>query len=92
MPRVSMAMNDVHGREAVMQKSRRALTRTVAWGLVGGLVLLLSGDRGARTDDDHGTDPLDILNLQIRANAIIVVDSSGSMGETAGHPGRRPGR
>ena len=84
MPRVSMAMNDVHGREAVMQKSRRALTRTVAWGLVGGLVLLLSGDRGVRTDDDHGTDPLDILNLQIRANAIIVLDSSGSMGETIG--------
>lgn len=79
----SLAKNDVTG-EAAMHRSRPTLTRTLAWGLVGGLVLLLSGDRGARTDDDHGTDPLDILNLQVRANAIIVVDSSGSMGETVG--------
>ena len=80
----SVETNDVTGEKAAMQKSRRSLTRTLGWGLLGGFVLLLSGDRGARTSNHQGQDPLDVLNLQVRANAIIVVDSSGSMGESLG--------
>jgi hypothetical protein len=80
----SMETNDVTGEKAAMQKSRRSMTRALGWGLLGGVVLLLSGDRGARTSGHQGQDPLDVLNLQVRANAIIVVDTSGSMGESLG--------
>jgi len=68
-----------------MSRTRRAsLGRTGLLGLLGALILLISGDRGAFTapGPDIGIDPLEILNLQIRANAIVVLDSSGSMGET----------
>src|SRR5947207_14124201 len=56
---------------------RRALTL----GLGAGLVRLLAGDRGARATVPAGIDPLEVLNLQVRANALIVLDSSGSMRE-----------
>jgi hypothetical protein len=69
---------------AQARRPRRTWTRHLAWGLAVGIALVLSGDRGARTSNHQGTDPLDILNLQVRANAIVVVDSSGSMGETLG--------
>lgn len=77
-------MNDVTGENAVMQNKRRSWTRILAWGLLGGLALLVGGDRSARTAGGTGQDPLDVLNLQVRANAIIVVDSSGSMSEALG--------
>jgi hypothetical protein len=76
--------DDVTGENAAMQNTRRSWTRTLAWGLLGGIALLVVGDRGARTAGGTGQDPLDVLNLQVRANAIIVVDSSGSMSEALG--------
>jgi hypothetical protein len=64
---------------------RKFLARVGALGLLSGLVLLTGGDRGAWTaPPGTGIDPLEILNLQIRANAIVVLDSSGSMGQSLG--------
>ena len=72
-----------------MSRTRWAgLNRAGLLGLLGALILMVSGDRGAYTAPgiDIGVDPLEILNLQIRANAILVLDSSGSMAETLGNP------
>jgi hypothetical protein len=49
--------------------------------LLGGLVLALTGDRGVYTAVPGGIDPLEVLNLAVRPNALIVLDSSGSMRE-----------
>jgi hypothetical protein len=68
-----------------MSRSRRGgLVRAGLLGILGALVLLVGSDRRAQTAPgvDVGIDPLEILNLQIRANALIVLDSSGSMGQT----------
>lgn len=46
--------------------------------------LSLNGDHSvwSASPGNSGVDPLEILNLSIRPNAILVLDSSGSMGET----------
>ncbi|MBN2371082.1 MAG: hypothetical protein JXO72_11415, partial [Vicinamibacteria bacterium] len=46
-------------------------------------VMMLAGDRGAHTapPPGAGVDPLAILDLQVRPNAIVVFDTSGSMNE-----------
>jgi hypothetical protein len=70
-----------------MSRTRWAsLNRAGLLGLLSALILVVSGDRGAYTAPgiDIGIDPLEILNLQIRANAILVLDSSGSMAESPG--------
>jgi hypothetical protein len=64
-----------------LASARSHWRRAVTFGLGAGLVFLLAGDRGARTAVPSGIDPLEVLNLQVRANAIIVLDSSGSMRE-----------
>jgi hypothetical protein len=68
-----------------MSESRRSFMtgwqRAGLAGLASALVLLLSGDRG-RTATSSGIDPLEILKLQVRPNVFVVLDSSGSMGET----------
>ncbi len=53
------------------------------------LGLVASGDRSvwSASGGNLGIDPLEILNLAVRANAIFVLDSSGSMGETAAGTG-----
>jgi len=64
----------------VVSRTRRGL----AWGLAAGVVLLMAGDHAmTATAANSGTDPFEILDLQIRPNAIIVLDSSGSMREEA---------
>jgi hypothetical protein len=55
--------------------------RAATVGLAAGLVFLLAGDHGARSAPPAGIDPLEVLNLQVRANAFLVLDSSGSMRE-----------
>ena len=47
-------------------------------------LLASSGDRSvfSASGGNAGVDPLEILNLAVRPNAIFVLDSSGSMGET----------
>lgn len=65
-------------REALSSTRRSPWGRTASLGLVAALTFLLSGDRG-RAAANGGVDPLEILNLQVRPNAIVVLDSSGSM-------------
>jgi hypothetical protein len=65
-----------------MFSARRFSTfRLASAALLGGLVLTLAGDRGVYTATPTGIDPLEVLNLTVRANAIVVLDSSGSMRE-----------
>ncbi len=61
-----------------------AWRRAATAGVVAGLVFLLAGDRGANTAVPAGIDPLEVLNLQVRANAIVVLDSSATMSQTIG--------
>lgn len=65
-------------REALSSTRRSSWVRTASLGLVATLTFVLNGDRG-RAAASGGIDPLEILNLQVRPNAIIVLDSSGSM-------------
>ena len=58
-----------------------ALSRSSLPLLAGGLLLALLGDRGVLTATSRGIDPLEILNLQVKPNVIVVLDSSGSMSE-----------
>src|SRR4051794_15897946 len=55
-----------------------------------GLLLAVMGDRGSATAT-RGIDPLDVLDLQVKPNVIVVLDSSGSMQETTGGTGTSSG-
>ena len=57
------------------------LRKVVFAGVAGALALVSLGDRALTQTPPDGSDPLEVLNLQVRANAIIVLDSSGSMRE-----------
>jgi hypothetical protein len=72
------------------QKEGRAMTRRgfalgrplAAFAAVAALALGLSGDRTSAAGVPapiNGTDPLEVLELKVRPNVIIVLDSSGSM-------------
>src|SRR5271169_2824724 len=60
---------------------RRTLRRWASLASLIGVLFLLSGDRAATQAAAGGIDPLQVLQLQIRPNAIILLDSSGSMHE-----------
>jgi hypothetical protein len=49
--------------------------------LAGALLFVLAGDRGI-TATAQGIDPLEVLNLQIKPNVIVALDTSGSMEDT----------
>lgn len=68
------------------QRMNRYAVRAAALGLL----LLAVGDHGA-TVSSRGIDPLEILNLQIKPNVLVVLDSSGSMQETTGGTGTGTG-
>jgi hypothetical protein len=57
------------------------LGRAAALVLAGALLFVLAGDRGI-TASYQGIDPLEILNLQVKPNVIIALDTSGSMEDT----------
>ena len=77
------------GNAVLEKRNRHMRMRMDGWrriavaGVVGAVALVALGDRGQTQVAPQGQDPLEILNLQVRANAIIVLDSSGSMGEDA---------
>lgn len=78
---------EVKESQAVMSEPRRGSywsgwSRTAFSGAAIGLTLLLSSS-SARMATSTGIDPLEILNLQVRPNILLVLDSSGSMGEGA---------
>ena len=56
--------------------------RRPAAAVLSALVFVITGDRGAFTAVPGGIDPLEVLNLLVRANALVVLDSSGSMRES----------
>ena len=60
----------------------RSASRVAAMGLALVLAVLLAGDRGragAVPAAIYGQDPLEVLELKVRPNIIVVLDSSGSM-------------
>ena len=61
-------------------RRRRLLSRALALVAAAGLLGLLTGD-GRAVAFIQGIDPLDVLNLKVRPNVILVLDSSGSMTE-----------
>jgi hypothetical protein len=71
-------------KEMVMSGVVSRVRRGLLWGLAAGVVLLMMGDHAQTASAaNSGIDPYEILDLQIRPNAIIVLDSSGSMREEA---------
>jgi hypothetical protein len=61
-------------------RRRSSWFRPLGWGLVVGLLFLSAGDRGATAPPPGvGIDPFDVLDLQIKNNVLIVLDTSGSM-------------
>ena len=63
-------------------KNPSSRTRLLGLALALVLISLIAGDRTrAQTAFDVGIDPLSVLDLQVKANAVVVLDSSGSMRE-----------
>jgi hypothetical protein len=65
-------------------KSRFSVKRAAGVLLSAGFLFVLVGDRGM-TATPLGIDPLEVLNLQIKPNVIIVLDTSGSMNDSVGN-------
>jgi len=62
----------------VVSRMRRGL----GWGLAAGVVLLMAGDHAqTATVANTAIDPFEILDLQVKPNVVILLDSSGSMRE-----------
>ena len=70
------------GNGMTTRMKRQKWSRWAGLGLAGALLLVLSGDGIGAGVSAHGIDPLDVLDLQVKPNVIIVLDSSGSMQET----------
>ena len=65
---------------------RRSASRVAAMGLALVLAALLAGDRGRAGTVPaavYGQDPLEVLELKVRPNIIVVLDTSGSMTNNA---------
>jgi hypothetical protein len=69
-------------KEMVMSGVVSRMRGGLLWGLAAGIVLLMAGDHAQTASPANSAiDPYEILDLQVRPNAIIVLDSSGSMRE-----------
>jgi hypothetical protein len=80
-----LAMDATKESRTVMTETHRrhywsGWSRAAYSGVAIGLTLLLSSS-SARLATSSGIDPLEILQLQVRPNIMLVLDSSGSMGE-----------
>ena len=65
----------------MMRTSRSKRAWVIALGV--GALAVLVGDRPVRAlPPNVGIDPLEVLDLQIKPNVLIILDSSGSMTET----------
>src|SRR5512137_1384635 len=72
------------GKEGMVMSSHgdKAGTRLAAWGAALVLALALAGDFGRAATVPatvYGQDPLEVLELKVRPNVMIVLDTSGSM-------------
>src|SRR5262249_10401499 len=90
---VTSGIEPLGGRQAMNR--RLTLRRGGLFALATGLLFLIAGDRGV-TQVPSGIDPLEVLNLQIKPNVAIFLDTSGSMTETpygngtlGDHPGSK---
>src|SRR5262249_30032885 len=90
---VTSGIEPLGGRQAMNR--RLTLRRGGLFALAAGLLFLIAGDRGV-TQVPSGIDPLEVLNLQIKPNVAIFLDTSGSMTETpygngtlGDHPGSK---
>jgi hypothetical protein len=70
------------GRLRITWRTLAVLSAAVA-------LFALAGDGGVRsaTSAHTGADPLDLLNLQAKANAFLILDTSGSMGDAMASTG-----
>ena len=68
----------IHGRKA----SRLFRVATILG--VSGILLVMMGDSPFAATSARGIDPLQVLDLSVKPNVIIVLDSSGSMQATVG--------
>jgi hypothetical protein len=76
---VTMARNS-RSADHDTRRGRLSGGKVLAYGFIAAAVFLATGDRGS-TAPPPGIDPLQLLDLQVRPNAIVVLDSSGSMRE-----------
>jgi hypothetical protein len=79
---LAAAGTELEHRSTVMTTNTRSTPTRMAWALAAlGLLAVLAGDRGI-TAAARGIDPLQVLDLEVKPNVIVVLDSSGSMRET----------
>jgi len=89
-----MAMQPLALETGIRDGAGRGLTRwlrrpAIALGVVA-LALAVAGDRSRAASVPAGVlgqDPLEVLELKVRPNVIVVLDSSGSMNETVDYDG-----
>jgi hypothetical protein len=77
---------DGKGGMVMSSHGDRLGTRVAVWGTALLLALALAGDRGRAASVPptiYGQDPLEVLELKVRPNVIVVLDSSGSMTNVA---------
>jgi hypothetical protein len=84
MDRESLVPDGTDGKDGIAMKRRKlALGRRFAAAAAAAvLALSLAGDRGRAASVPaaiYGQDPLEVLELKVRPNVIVVLDSSGSM-------------
>ncbi|MCG6924417.1 MAG: VWA domain-containing protein, partial [Acidobacteria bacterium] len=84
--RAESSNNVTEGEGSMTQRNRGRGWRLFSLGLATGLLFVLAGDPGrALTYPISGTDPLEVLDLKIKPNVVVLLDSSGSMrGRLAG--------
>lgn len=80
-------------KEGKAMKTRNGSLRVVAYAAAALVALAISGDRGLAVGVPatvYGLDPLEVLELKVRPNVFVVLDSSGSMQEQLQYPAQPP--
>jgi hypothetical protein len=81
--RTAMSKIQIEGEGPMNIRHRGRAGRLLSFGLAAGLLFALAGDwGGAQTYNIVGVDPLEVLELKLKPNVIVVLDSSGSMVST----------
>jgi hypothetical protein len=73
----------IRGMVAMIRVRVKNRSRLASTALAALLTLFLVGDRAAYTAAIPGIDPLDVLDLAVKNNVLVIVDTSGSMTGTA---------
>ncbi len=89
----ALGRDDLDKEGNVMQTRRIPGMRLLAYATALALALSLMGDRGLAVGvpaSVYGQDPLEVLELKVRPNVFVVLDSSGSMQEMLQYPAQPP--